>query len=435
MTMMADRPGPGAGPKMLRLFLLLLVILAALAALVALIFLEMEKSERGKTPPQAFRRSVPEAAPPGSSLLMEHRVRLRSGVTIVELLTRHGFFPAEANALYEQSRPVYDLRHLKAGQDLRLYANIEGSIERLEYDVSETQYLSVERKGDRFVPALKERALVAEVKMIGGSIEESLILSFNQLGEDDPLALAFAELFGWDVDFYMDLRRGDTFKLIFEKRYIEGRFTGYGNILAAELVNQGKVHRAFYFEPPDTKKPGYYDDAGASLEKEFRKSPIKWARITSRFSGHRLHPILHIYTAHYGVDYAAPIGTPIQATADGTVTFAGWNGGAGRMIRLRHKNNYETMYFHLEGFAPGIRPGVRVQGGEVIGYVGSSGESTGPHLDYRILRGGGYLNPLSAKFAPVEPLKPECLEGFKRDTEKYRLMLDNPLLMIGGAMF
>lgn len=435
MTMKAERPDSGAGQKMLRVFFIVLFVLAALAALVALVFLEVERTHGRKTLPQAVGRTIPAEAPEPGPRLMAHRVRLRPGMTIVEVLTGHGFSPAEANALYEQSRPLYDLRRLKAGQELRLYATIEGKIERLEYDISDTQFLSVERRAGRFEAALRERPLDTEVKEIWGSIEESLILSFNELGEDDLLALAFAELFGWDVDFYIDLRRGDTFKVIFEKRYIEGRFVGYGDILAAELVNQGKTHRAFYFVPPDTKKPGYYDDAGGSLEKELRKSPIKWARITSRFSGHRLHPILQVYTAHYGVDYAAPIGTPIQATADGTVTFAGWNGGAGRMIRLRHKNNYETMYFHLESFAAGIRPGVRVRGGEVIGYVGSSGESTGPHLDYRILRGGGYLNPLSAKFAPVEPLKPECLEDYKRDVEKYRLMLDDPLVIISGAMF
>ena len=258
-------------------------------------------------------------------------------------------------------------------------------------------------------------------------------MAFNALGEEDPLALAFAELFGWDVDFYIDLQPGDTFKVVVEKRYIEGRFAGDGNILAAELVNEGKVYRAYYFEPPDTKKPGYYSETGASMEKEFRRSPIKWARVTSRFTSRRLHPVRRVYAAHYGVDYAAPVGTPVQATADGVVVSAGWNGAAGRMVRLRHKNSYETMYLHLSGFGPGVRARARVKGGDVIGYVGSTGESTGPHVDYRILRGGGYLNPLSARFAAVEPLKPEFLEDYKKSVERFRLLLDDPLYFFRGV--
>jgi murein DD-endopeptidase MepM/ murein hydrolase activator NlpD len=350
------------------------------------------------------------------------------------VLARHGFTPAEVNTLCEQTRPVYDLRRIHAGQELRLYAAVDGRIDRLEYDITEIDYLAVDRREGRFEAALEHRPVDIRVKAIWGSIEESLILAFDELGEADPLALAFAELFGWDVDFYMDLQPGDSFKVIFEKRYVEGEFAGDGNILAAELINEGRVHRAFYFEPPDTKKPGYYNEAGASMEKEFRRSPIKWARVTSRFTSRRLHPIRRVYAAHYGVDYAAPIGTPIQATADGVVISAGWNGAAGRMVRIRHKNNYETMYLHLQGFARGIRGRARVRGGDVIGYVGSSGSSTGPHVDYRIRRGGGYLNPLSAKFAPVEPLKPEYVEDYKESIEKYRMLLGDPLLLFRGLL-
>jgi murein DD-endopeptidase MepM/ murein hydrolase activator NlpD len=436
--MTAGQPVSRAGPKKRKILYVGLLVLAACAVIAGIYFLGpgggRGKAQQPGTAESSLPRTLNPAASPSTPQLTEHKVRLRPGMTIIEILMTHGFSRGEANALYEQSRAVYDLRSLKAGQDLRLFAGLDGKLERLEYDIDDVRFLAVERRGERFEAALRERPVSTEVKEIWGSIEESLILSVNTLGEEDPLALAFADLFGWDVDFYMDLQLGDTFKVVFEKRYIEGRFAGYGNILAAELVNQGKLHRAYYFVPPDTKKPGYYDEAGVSLEKEFRRSPIKWARITSRFSSRRLHPIRKVYTAHYGVDYAAPIGTEVQVTADGTVTFAGWNGGAGRMIRVRHKNNYETMYFHLSRFADGIRPGVRVQGGEVIGYVGSSGESTGPHLDYRILRGGGYLNPLSAKFAPVEPLKPQYLEDYKKSIEKYRLLLDDPLVFVSRTL-
>jgi murein DD-endopeptidase MepM/ murein hydrolase activator NlpD len=271
--------------------------------------------------------------------------------------------------------------------------------------------------------------------MICGTIEENPILAFNRLGEKDYLALDFADLFGWDVDFNIDLRQGDNFKVIFEKRFLQGKFIGYGKILAAELTNQGRVLQGFAYVSPVTQRPGHYDAEGKSLEKEFRKSPIKLARITSRFSSSRLHPIHKVYRAHYGVDYAAPIDTPVQATADGIVTLAGWNGASGRMVRIRHKNAYETMYLHLRSFAPGIRSGARVKSGEVVGYVGSSGDATGPHLDYRITRNGSYLNPLSAKFDPVEPLREEHLGEFRQTIEKYRLLFSDPLVFFRAGFF
>jgi murein DD-endopeptidase MepM/ murein hydrolase activator NlpD len=420
--------------KTRRIFLVVLFTVV----LVAAAFLALEFLSDKRITTESARRPAdvePVASKPAPVSLVEHRERLRSGATIGEVLERHGFSPTEVVALCEQTKPIYDLHRIKAGQELRFYLNLELKIERLEYDIDETRYLSIERQGENSRAGVKVRPVDVEVKEIWGAIEENPIQAFNQLGEEDALALAFADLFGWDVDFYTDIRQGDAFKVIFERRFREGRFTGYGRILAAEFVNQGRVHQAFFFALPDTNKPGYYDADGKSKEKEFRKSPIMWARVSSRFSSHRLHPIRKVYTAHYGVDYAAPVGTPIQATADGTVTFAGWNGASGRMVRLRHKNNYETMYLHLSSFGAGIRPGVKVKGGDVIGFVGSSGESTGPHLDYRITRGGGYLNPLSAKFEPVEPLKPEYLEDYRKSIQKYQILLENPLAFFSPGLF
>jgi murein DD-endopeptidase MepM/ murein hydrolase activator NlpD len=425
---------PATGQKRRKPVLIAVGGLAVVAALAAFVVLATDWIPRRRTPPAPVAAPAASAPPPAAPLLAERRIILRPGDNIGDVLAGHGFSPAEVNTLCEQTRPVYDLRRILAGRELRLYAAADGRVERLEYDVTEIDYLAVDRRDGRFEALLEHRPVDIRIKEIWGSIEDSLILAFNTLGEEDPLALAFAELFGWDVDFYMDLQPGDSFKVIFEKRYIEGEFAGDGNILAAELINEGKVYRAFHYEPPDTKKPGYYNEAGASMEKEFRRSPIKWARVSSRFSGRRLHPIRRVYAPHYGVDYAAPLGTPVQATADGVVVSAGWNGGAGRMVRLRHKNNYETMYLHLQSFAQGIRARTRVKGGDVIGYVGSSGDSTGPHVDYRILRGGGYLNPLSAKFAPVEPLKPEFVEEYKKSVAGFRLLLDDPLLFFRGSL-
>jgi murein DD-endopeptidase MepM/ murein hydrolase activator NlpD len=399
-------------------------LLAAAVAIIAFFALTQFDGEKEASLPATVPVSSPAAQEPA---LAEYRVRIRSGDTIGRVLSRYGFSPADVQALYDQVKPVFDLRRLRAGQQLHLYADPSGAVVRLEYDIDELNYLAVEKRDDLFRAEIMARPVETVVRMIWGVIEESPILAFNALGEGDLLALNFADLFGWDVDFFIDLRPGDAFKVIFEKRYLEGRFIGYGRLLASEFTNQGRVLQGYAYVPPGSPKLGYYDSAGKSLEKEFRRSPLKWARITSRFSSRRLHPIHKVYRAHYGVDYAADVGTPAQATADGTVVFADWNGASGRMVRIRHKNAYETMYLHLRSFGPGIRRGARVKSGDVVGYVGSSGDSTGPHLDYRITRNGSYLNPLSAKFDPVEPLREEDRADFQTKTDIFRWLLADPL--------
>ncbi len=410
----------------------LVVILLAGGAILALVLLQDSARKHGARAPEAAKDLTSGTSPLASqtaSPLLEYRERIRPRTTIAEVLSNYGFSAAETYALYQQTKPVFDLRRIRAGNEIRLYAGLGGKIERLEYDLDRTTFLDIECLPGHFSAEIKSHPVEVQTRMIGGLIDESPILAFNKLGEEDVLALSFADLFGWDVDFYTDLRMGDSFKVIFEKKYLLGKFIGYGRILAAELVNRGRKYQAFYYQPPDSPKPGHYDAEGKSMEKEFRRSPIKWARITSRFSRSRLHPIHKVYQAHYGVDYGAPIGTEVQATADGTVIFAGWNGASGRMLRLRHKNAYETMYLHLRSFAAGIKVGARVKSGDVIGYVGSSGESTGPHLDYRIKLRGSYLNPLSARFAPVEPIKDEFLDDYKEAIKKYRLLLDDPFIV------
>ncbi len=410
----------------------LFVLAFCLLALAALIFLPVELILRRNGEPEVVEEApvVTRDAPP----LVEYKERLRSGNTISEVLSTYGLAPGEIHTLYEQTKPVYDLRFIRAGQEFRLFALPAGKIVRLEYDIDDISYLSIQRSEEKFSAALATHPVQTEVNYLCGVIEDNPILAFNGLGETDALGLGFSDLFAWDVDFYIDLRRGDTFKVIYEKKYLKGKFVGYGNILAAELINRGKEFQAFHYLPPDTQKPGYYDAEGKSLKKEFIKSPIKWARITSRFSGRRLHPIHQVYRAHFGVDYAAPVGTPVQATADGTVIYVGFNGASGRMVRIRHKNAYETMYLHLRSYGPGIKVGARVKSGDIVGYVGSSGESTGPHLDYRIKLKGRYINPLSWKFEPVEPLKDEFVDDFKRQIEHYRVLLEDPLIFVSPGM-
>ncbi len=398
------------------------------------IFLIFQLLPGKRTPPEPPSLSSSSDVAQAPSWI-EYRERLRPGDTIGTVLANYGLDPKRIHQLYEQTKPVYDLRFVKAGHELRITASEQGQLLRLEYDLNDTQYILISAEEEKFSASLEAHPVQTEVRMLCGTINSNPILAFNQQGEGDSLALSFSDLFAWDVDFYVDLREGDCFKVIFEKRFLKGKFIGYGNILAAELVNRGKKFQAFRYVIPQSQKAGYYDAEGRSIQKEFIKSPIKWARITSRFTGRRLHPIHKVYRAHYGVDYAAPVGTPVQATADGTVTYVGTNGASGRMVKIRHRNGYETMYLHLKSYGPGIRVGARVEGGDIIGYVGSSGESTGPHLDYRITLRGSYINPLSWKFEPVAPLPEENLEDFRRAIEPYRLLLEDPLLTVSPGIF
>jgi len=358
--------------------------------------------------------------------LKEHKITISRGKTITELLSP--FLPHKLiSELLATSSPLYNLNRIMAGHNLTLRLLESGDFHSLTYEINNEQYLEIRKDNDGFLASLKILPLEKKLCFLSGEIKGSLIEALNQLEEKDYLALSLAEIFAWEIDFYLDLRAGDSFALIFEKNYRENEFVGYGNILAAQIINQGKKYQAFRFLHPETGRADYFDAQGKSLRKEFLRSPIKYARITSRYSHRRLHPIQKIYRPHYGVDYAAPVGTPVQATADGLVTFAGWNGPSGRMIRLRHKNGYETLYLHLRNFAPGIKVGARVKAGDIIGYVGSTGESTGPHLDYRIIHHGRYINPLAWRFEPANPLPAEYLEVFKNEIKFYEFLLNNPL--------
>lgn len=400
-------------------YAVLIIIGLAITALILLL---------GRNPePSAGNLEISETEKePQSPPLAAEEFTISAGKTIIELLTPHGFSPARVIEIREAVRPVYDLAKIPAGQKIRLFRQEETTIS-FELDLDNERFLEVDLTNTPPTASIKFRPVIRQLVLVEGIIKDSLIAAVNQAGEQDLLALMIADIFGWVIDFYVDLRPDDSFRVLVEKKYINGQFSGYGPVLAACFVNRGQVFEAYRYEFPDTGKADYFEAGGGSLRKEFLKSPLRYARITSRFSSSRLHPIRKIYRPHYGIDYAAPIGTPVQATADGLVTFAGWNGAAGRMVRIRHRNAYETMYLHLRSLAPGIKTGARVSRGQVIGYVGSSGESTGPHLDYRLLYHGKYVNPLSWKFQPAEPLPSSYLPDFKQQVKIRRQLLLFPL--------
>jgi murein DD-endopeptidase MepM/ murein hydrolase activator NlpD len=260
----------------------------------------------------------------------------------------------------------------------------------------------------------KEIEVVAVAAEIGRA-HPSLVGAFEAAGENVLLALQLAEIFGGEVDFNSDLQPGDRLAVLFERQVRDGEFLAYGDIKAAVLENDGRKLTAFRY-PGGDGKPAWFDEQGRSLKRQFLQSPLPFEpRVTSQFSYRRLHPVHGTTRAHLGVDYGAPTGTRVQAVAAGVVEAAGWSGEAGRMIRLRHAGGYETVYLHLSAIAPGIRPGARVSQGDLIGRVGSTGTATGPHLDYRIIRNGTYVNPLTElkRMPKGVPLAPDALAVFQ----------------------
>ena len=341
--------------------------------------------------------------------------------TFAGLLQSHGLSNNLIAAIVDQTREVFDPRRLRAQNAYRLVTEPDGSLRQFEYHIDSDSFLQIRRassEGSRFeavvVPYVKERAVIA----LSGTIDEtrsSLVAAVDDAGEQVLLAITMADVLGGEIDFNNDLRRGDSFSVVFERFLREDRYDDYGNVLAVEFNNDGRRVRAIRFTLPGGD-PGYYDDQGRSLKRMFLRSPLRFEpRITSRFSRSRMHPILGEHRAHLGVDYGAATGTPVIAVSNGTVVSAARSGGYGRMVRLRHAGGYETYYLHLSSFATGLRPGARVTQGQLIGRVGSTGLTTGPHLDYRLKKNGVFVDPLveHRKMPPGEPIPAEHLNAFR----------------------
>ena len=257
--------------------------------------------------------------------------------------------------------------------------------------------------------------------VVKGVIENNLFDSMKKVGEDAELAAMFAEIFEWEVDFLKEVYNGDEFYILVEKKFVRNKYAGYGKILAADFINRGNRKRAVYYEAG--KNSGYYNERGQSYKRGFLRVPLNYSRISSRYSSSRLHPVLGYYRPHYGVDYAAPKGTPVKATASGVVKKRARAKGNGNYVVLKHANGYETFYLHLNSFNRRTIVGKHVEQGQIIGYVGSTGYSTGPHLDYRIKKDGRWLNPL--KFvARAKVLKKEEVSQYLEYAESYFHKLD-----------
>lgn len=345
---------------------------------------------------------------------------VRSGDTPTTLLGGH-LAQAEINALCAESADVYALSKLKAGQPWTMvYA--DNSLVGLEYEIDSNERLVVSMTDDGYEFRREPIPYDVDVKTVEGVIQSSLFGAVLDLGESEELAIRLADVFAYDVDFVRDLQVGDSFKAIIEKRFRDGKFAGYGKLRAASFTNQGQTFYAFRF----TDRKGiaaYYDQTGRPLRKAFLKSPLPFTRISSGYSMKRMHPILNYVRPHQGIDYSAPTGTPISTVADGVIAEAGRNGSQGLFVRVVHSNGYETIYNHMSKFGKNSKKGARVNQGATIGYVGSTGYSTGPHLDFRMKQNGTLINPLKLKVLPADPIPAKEMSNFKAAITEYKTQL------------
>lgn len=315
------------------------------------------------------------------------------------------------NLIVSELKPYVDFNRIKGGT-YRFITDMGGELVKFLFEKSPTEVYKIEKTSRGYITQRQEVPLERHLVRVEGEIRSSLYEAINAAGEKDPLALAFAEILAWEIDFYQDLREGDRFKVLVEKIYKGDQFIQYGAIHGVEYEKGEEIIRGIQY------RDDYYNEEGISLRKAFLKAPLRFDRISSRFSGARRHPILGGVRPHYGVDYAAPVGTPIWVVADGTVVSVGWNGGFGKQVVLRHVNGYKTYYGHLSRYGSGIRRGVRVKQKQIIGYVGTTGLSTGPHLDYRLSKGGRFRNPLKEIFPAGTPIRKEDMEGFYRKKDE-----------------
>lgn len=367
---------------------LALILLFLLAASAVYILDPLRSAPARSETESASARTTPSEPVPHIEYFAEFLPR---NSTLQDVLFRYGFGPADVHQLVEDARPVYDLNRVHAGNRFQI-ETVDGAFRSLRYQISDEEYLEARLENGAYVASLENYRLDVETAEVRGQIQTSLWDSLIGIGEREQLIVDLAEILQWDVDF-TGVQSGDWFKLIVEKKYRDGRLIKYGRILALQFNSGGRDFFGFRFENPESGEPKYYNEKGEALRKAFLRAPFRFSpRISSGFSYSRFHPILKKRRPHLAVDYAAPYGEPVLASGSGTVVFAGWQGGYGRFVKIKHPNGFRTSYAHLSKVL--VKAGQKVQQGQRIGKVGATGLATAAHLDYRVQNARGkYLNP------------------------------------------
>ena len=364
------------------------------------------------------------------SLRIERGV-VRKNQSLSEILSFYDIGSEIIHQIASMSRPVFDVRKMKVGNPYTVLFSKDTIPEVLYfiYEEDEVSYITYQLK-DQIKVEKGEKPLIREMSIASGIIETSLWNSLVENGGDPALASEMSEVYAWTIDFF-GIQKGDYYKVVYEDLKVEGESIGVGKVLGACFHHMGSDLYAFRFT--SNSETGYYDENAQNLQRAFLKAPLRFKRISSKFSQGRMHPILKIRRPHLGVDYAADYGTPVQTIGDGTVIEKGWNkNGGGNYIKIKHNGAYTTLYMHMAGFAKGLKTGSRVSQGDVIGYVGSTGLSTGPHLDFRFFLNGQAVDPLKVESPPSEPVGKEYLEEFYHQRDSLKIALDTLVVVSAG---
>lgn len=354
--------------------------------------------------------------------------RVQRGDTVAELLHRLNVEDSTATDYLLKNKSAESLRQLTVGKEIQSEIAADGSLLALRYLSNNGAQIVIEKSGSSYKTSSLPVQLEQRVFIRTGEIKSTLYAATDAAGLTDPVANQMAEIFGGDIDFHRDLRKGDKFTVVYEMTYSNGEAVRSGRILAAEFINQGHAFRAVYFQTSNAAGD-YYTPEGKSIHKAFLRSPIEFSRISSGFSSSRFHPVLNKWRAHKGVDYAAPTGTKVKVTSDGTVAFVGKQGGYGNVIVVNHQGRYATVYGHLSKFAAGIHAGKRVAQGEIIGNVGMTGLATGPHLHYEFKIDGTQRDPLRVALPDAAPISAAQKTAFQEGTRE----LNERLAMLRNA--
>lgn len=347
---------------------------------------------------------------------------IQSGDNLAKVFSSKGLSARTLYDIMHASDDASALKHVKPGHELRFAIDSDDQLQSLTYNIDQTTQLVVNRTPLGFDAQIEEKPVESIATTAASQIQDSLFLDGKDAGLSDKTLMELANIFGWDIDFALDLREGDSFALVYEARYLEGQRIKDGPILAAEFINQGKTYRAIRYTDANGHSE-YFSPEGKSMRKTFLRTPIELARISSGFNLKRKHPVLNRVRAHKGVDYAAGTGTPIRVTGDGKVVFRGVKGGYGRVVVVQHGQKYSTLYAHMSKYGK-YGKGTSVKQGQIIGYVGKSGLATGPHLHYEFRVNGVHQNPLKVSFPAASPIHKELLADFQKQSELLLAKLD-----------
>lgn len=374
--------------------------------------------------PEPFA-DLPEPVPatPAAPPLRQVNHTVKPGQSLAKIFQSQGI-PARDIALLLDSKPLGPrLKSIFPGHEIRFEFAPDDTLMRLTYTPGPLEHIEFERMGDAFNGAEVMREPERFTNYKKGLIDHSLFIASQRAGLDDALTMRLAQMFQWDIDFVLDIRKGDTFHVVYEELYLQDRFVGYGNILAAEFVNQGQSYQAVLYAN-EGGDADYYSPKGASMRKAFLRAPVEFSRISSNFNLRRKHPLYKRVMPHRGIDYAAPSGTPILAAGDGRVKVAGRTKPNGNYVVINHGEQYVTKYLHLSRFARNVKSGARVKQGQTIGYVGATGLATAPHLHYEFLVNGVHKNPRTVNLPDAAPIKAPELPRFTEHTASVLRMLD-----------